>query len=117
MREIKFRAWNKVGNKMGPSENLVSWILGACTVAEKSLNKDWSASIFMQYTGLKDRNGVEIYEGDILKGGYVVQWSETGFCYEAKMVGYGAAPLYYFQKEDEVIGNIYENPELLEVKR
>ena len=75
----------------------------------------------MQYTGLKDRNGKEIYEGDIRKGDWVsglqegeysgiqvMKWDETNACF-----GWEGQYIPDFIKV-EVIGNIYENPELLE---
>ena len=79
---------------------------------------------FMQYTGLKDKNGVEIYEGDILLGHCV--YPECNI-FESKLIG----EVYYssrgtwdcysyilggFNEQVEVIGNIYENADLLEVK-
>ena len=71
----------------------------------------------MQYTGLKDKNNKEIYEGDIFHIGskkilYVVEWIDCGL--KGKQIRNGSWIGLDFWKDDiEVIGNIYENSELI----
>ena len=62
MREIKFRAWNNVLNKMYSWNEFLDTNMKQTFIAPES-----TAMILMQYTGLKDKNGKEIYEGDIVK--------------------------------------------------
>jgi hypothetical protein len=112
MREIKFRAWHKGSNNVKPHMGYSDFDL------EKffRLYDGWD---IMQYTGLHDKNGKEIYEGDIVRCKYqlraiwveTVEWSEelAGFAPMCFPRGYDEQHI----EEYEVLGNIYENPELL----
>ena len=119
MREIKFRAWDKENKVM---INAIFVGLGKVYGMTKTFkpSKELEDVILMQYTGLKDKNGKEIYEGDVVKG----EWDVVEEIYVSDVQFYGGAfrvhktglPLEYgyMRRECEVIGNIYENPELLD---
>lgn len=118
MREIKFRIWLKLYKKM----EYVT-LLEIAQDREGIYDERIGESIpIMQYTGLKDIKDKEIYEGDIIKSDLLAESSKVIFfigCFFA-----WSAPLANFldtHKDNiskgyniEVIGNIYENPELLE---
>ena len=82
----------------------------------------------MQYTGIKDKNGKEIYEGDILRYSFPydrrlrhispVSYLDTQASFGIKDIYGNEIPLYRITANNyfEVVGNIYENPELLEEK-
>lgn len=131
MRDIKFRAWLKDQNRIAEVYTLSfhGWPLEgyeSVTVLTKN-NSDFelvNEFELMQYTGLKDKNGKEIYEGDIVdfisvngvdkdatKG--VIRWDEedTGFYVDNDNDKYPHVK-FWFTESIEVIGNIYENPEL-----
>ena len=116
MREIKFRAWDKKDKLW-----VAGWSIGQAGVQTETSNK-----VFMQYTGLKDKNGKEIYEGDIIEAYEFIQKPKMVVKFDEEMAGFipfiwKQALEYedyvgYFAYEHSciVIGNIYENPELLD---
>lgn len=122
-REIKFRVWDKNNKKMRlPDEWEVGIVLDGTLLTCYDASGDFNASdedlILMQYTGLKDKNGVEIYEGDVVAydgmGREVVEFDNG--CFWVGLKGELPAPLYAQMGIDsmEVVGNIHENPELLD---
>jgi len=160
MKKIKFRAWDKINKRMVEADELVFWN-GCCYLnPDKSLHrkdKPYSQArlrgysileeFVMQYIGLDDKNGKEVYQGDVLKvdadkegygstsyGGYVEVVSEA-YGYSLRPFkptveeldeqwkrggdGFDSCSLWHISDDDgkniEVIGNVYENPELLNI--
>jgi uncharacterized phage protein (TIGR01671 family) len=122
MRSIKFRAWI-VKDKEWLNDFSVS--TDGEIVNESNWMMDPEKVILMQSTGLTDKNGKDIFEGDVLGGffenGFIkwcdkckaLQYSASGFCFACE----GDVHWYELVEDEgtlEVIGNVYENPELLE---
>ncbi len=119
MREIKYQAWDKASKTM-----ILDYAHlrsnGELWVTQFHERMDSPDLVLRQYTGLKDKNGVEIYEDDLLKSGrtgllYHVFWDDdksafTSLCVDPKR-DFRMEP--YSWGDAEKVGNIHENPELL----
>jgi hypothetical protein len=127
MREFKFRAWDASTKTMTIARDLIEWMDALAEAEWKARRvmthvfKDW---VFQQYTGRKDKNDKEIYEGDyiILPAGQQceVRYIDTAFiCVALEPIPQGYPKQYeswgwspYSLSRMEVMGNIYETPDL-----
>ena len=131
-RKIKFRAWNEVSEKMLNWNDFLDTNMKNTFIAPES-----TGLILMQYTGLHDENGKEIYENDIVEFSYdiftgnfdtklgrgTIEFIDGAFyikpfeieCKKIEDIANGECFLLYTVNIDtlEIIGNIYDNPELL----
>lgn len=123
MRNIKFRAWHKDIKEMFEVGQITLekgiWDYQPENRKHIGISIPYQPSfILMQYTGLHDKNGKEIYEGDIVKSYYYIDTPNgEQERFNQKVINYNDVLCEYkinaFENL-EVIGNIYENPELLE---
>lgn len=128
MREMKFRCWDKINKHWINAYSLVLSLDGSVQ-AVRDIKSDEEGVLelyghhqveVMQYTGLKDKNGKEIYEGDIINDGDPYHNNSLIVEYNVELSGYcpfvcdgspGDEPAS--SEFSKVIGNIYENPELI----
>ncbi len=134
MRDIKFRAWDRryknMLNDAAKVGDVLYWDGGKCFTAITDFGIEPPYHDMMQFTGLRDKNGKDIYEGDIVKlegiNGeiWAVYWFYDRWCLGDGKKGMGGFQEDYdngdyYDGDDinwdksEIIGNIYENPELL----
>lgn len=113
MREIKFKAWDKLNKEMFNVESI--------NFQERRVYKDdvsyrkFNDIDIMEYTGLKDKNNKEIYEGDILFESFGEEYFKVVFedgSFRVETEEY-SLPLKEYSHICEIVGNIYENPELI----
>lgn len=122
MREIKFRAWDKENRKMLIFEDGRGLALTFYSDGSRLLTQDLGEDIIndfevMQYTGLKDRNSVEIFEGDIVKMVhgekiFQVKYRQAGFIFWNDKPDL-LHPNHTIASNCYIIGNIWENPDLI----
>ena len=128
MREIKFRAWDKRKRRwleapLDDGRIFVHWRLDSKVLTLQDKKGD---VIWCEFTGLKDKNGIEIYEGDVLRRVRIigtttwrVECAANLGCWDARLQsnpGGDTRDTFYpvDWREGEVIGSIYENPELVD---
>lgn len=148
LRTIKFRAWDKKRKQLFPVHELewdkISHSLTKCVGYDDWDNDGYTMHgggnmkfangdryILMQYTGIKDKNGKEIYDGDIVESKfaiYTICWNDKRAQFivkvektESVLTRHASFPLWQYVDDDgecriEVIGNIYEHPHLLEAR-
>lgn len=127
MREIKFRVWDEQFKRMSKKPEQIRLNIANGNVHGSRSGGNVETWRLMQYTGLKDKNGVEIYEGDILKvrslhyekdiGLDVVCFEKGCFCLRYEYWSDGLHKWKSIENYDssdlDVVGNVHQNPDLL----
>lgn len=125
-REIKFRAWDNEFNKMHPPDDLGIRLDGVLLSYDNNVDGfeevlGWSDRFeLLQYTGLKDKNGKEIYEGDVLENengtNMLVIWMNSMAAFYV-VNGDWNDLLEGYHNDSKVVGNKFENPDRQEIKK
>lgn len=121
MREIKFRAWDvhkRMWTEYRIHDGVVYFLDKSTGVWVGKYDKRYKEFDLIQHTGLKDMKGKEIYEGDIIKflnGIFEVIWCNEKASFMLKNKEYKEFLNFIYENNNgmEIVGNIYENPELL----
>jgi uncharacterized phage protein (TIGR01671 family) len=126
-RQIKFRVYNEKAKEWvhGPHENstldgvnLFGEIIMFGMLLDGVASKDFNDCVALQFTGLKDSGGKEIFEGDIVNvngSNHIIEWRGAGFA--ATWSDYNLDTCWFVGGAPVVVGNIFENPELAEKAR